>query len=337
MIGIGIGVPQNIGVLGAAVAELNDFITSLAVSQAAENDPVDVAVTYADGMVTPVTLYVVGIADGATAPSKAQIQAGTDASDTAAAMAFSFAASVNGTDTASISDVLSNDYDFYTVAVDNNSDVSEIVSDLGVTLAFNSTPASITQSQLKSGMTFSGGVLTAVDNAGTSIIGSPAEGPNGGFMLTEATAGANYVKSVWAGTSGPDPSGAHVAIAFRRNSTADNRTILIGAANTNEYTLQAQSGLVASAKGLKANYGNVITNTTNYPAITKDELWQGALADTNLNIVLAEDIRMDTGEFFWGRYGAPSYSAEIEVLGFLLFTDWADAANIEIWLRGESE
>ena len=188
-------------------------------------------------------------------------------------------------------------------------------------------------------MTFAGGVLTAVDEVGSSIVGTPNEGPTIGYDMTEASSNSNYVTSTWSETSAANPTGVHLAFVSQRNATADSITVIAGGTANNRYALSAIDGDPDPATGENADYDEVRINTTDYaasPTITKAQLWTGMFADTNVNIVMAENIRMANGQIRWARYGVSGGSGEIEILAFALFTDWTQRAAVEVWLRSET-
>lgn len=96
--------------------------------------PIEVSVD--DDRSKPIDFYVVGISAGGTAPSAAQVKAGTDATDTAATVAASWTVNVDGstTTTETVTDIPADTYDFYIVAEDSAGNLTATpLTDLGMT------------------------------------------------------------------------------------------------------------------------------------------------------------------------------------------------------------
>lgn len=135
-LGIGIGIAR--GRRGLSAPPSDTTAPSLSAFSVGPQDGTDlpIEVSADDDPSKPIDFYVVGIIAGGTAPSAAQVKAGTDATDTAATVVTTWTVNVDGstTTTETVPDIPADTYDFYIVAEDSAGNLTATpLNDLGVT------------------------------------------------------------------------------------------------------------------------------------------------------------------------------------------------------------
>lgn len=172
---------------------------------------------------------------------------------------------------------------------------------------------------------------------GINIIGTPDVdvGGDGGIIMNEAM-GANYVELDRVEHEASFPSGEHVAVLFKRNATADDRVVLFGTSNGSRYAYAAQNGSgsgTASGIGVTgyADSGGALT-------ATRDGLWDATMADTTTRAIAAQDISTTLGlALRFGYYDTDTaFHLEGQILGFAMFTDWAQAGDVIAYLEANA-
>lgn len=190
-----------------------------------------------------------------------------------------------------------------------------------------SVPSSVLELVTPSSFTFTGGTLDSVtpdiDDGGTiTVVGSPAEGANGGYEMTEASGTANYVSYYNSRWNTTFPSGIHLAMVFRRNGVADTETILVGSTSDSRYALACQdgSGSGTTAQSLAVSQYHTISGQISSP---NRDLLHTEFIDT-LNVkrsVSLYDVANGNHEVRFGYYGLSAWHLEGEILGWALYDD----------------
>ena len=142
--------------------ETSTIATSVSVGESDSQGDIPVGIM---GLTQTVTAYWVVVADGAAAPSAAQVIAGLDSAGATAVASGSFAASPGGSYIANVDETLLGDYDLHVVFVDGSGTQSDVFSDLDVTFVEPSEPTLTNLFDapddwlIDQGVTMSGGVL----------------------------------------------------------------------------------------------------------------------------------------------------------------------------------
>lgn len=200
-------------------------------------------------------------------------------------------------------------------------------------------PASVTGMVRRQDLVFTGSTLTSINETvvGTVpvITNLPALGSGGGYQITEAAGGNNYVSSSYVGRAAVlSASSPNFAVCYRRNNTADTQSIVLGSTRTDEYLIAAEDG---SASTAQATFGAAVTFRTDGADLpsgaTRGQFWTALLDDTNVRTALFRQISSFRDPIRMFSYNsAATFCGEVEVFGFAVFTDWADADGVAAYL-----
>ena len=206
-------------------------------------------------------------------------------------------------------------------------------------------PSSVVFALRPEDMTFAGSVLTGLKPAwgpedDLQLVGAPAEGPNGGYMMTEATGNANHVRVNADWLASGLSTGVHMAVVYKKNGTADTIATLLGTTSSGDYIGVAQSGSGTTTvnNGATTCAEFRIKEASIDPlATTRGALWTATLGDTVTKSVAFKDISSTSVfDLYPGFYrtATPTLHAEAEILGIYLFTDWSQVDAVNTYAEG---
>ena len=160
----------------------------------------------------------------------------------------------------------------------------------------------------------------------SNVVGAPARGPNGGYLMTESTANDNYLYETFSELNVGFPSPKTLIVCFRRNGTSDNAGLVIGSSATTSYLGAFENG-ITGPQALQAGthragvfrYRRGATNGTVSVTATRDAL-HDAIYQSTTDVVCfgAVQCTLSQGRAYFGRFGpaASTYNMEAEILGW---------------------
>lgn len=197
-------------------------------------------------------------------------------------------------------------------------------------------PSSVTHAVGPSDMTFSSGNLSSItdrvaaSSTYISITGTlPEDATNGGYGMSEANSGA-YVElnPTSLGMGVAFPSGVHLMVRTKRNATADTSMIYIGTSSGTVY-----AGVAASGGGSPTEQVIALTEYYENATITSTRLalWNQLMNDTNEHTCAMRNLSTTAGMRL-GWYSSSGFIFEGTILGWAVFTDWAQVDDVETYL-----
>ena len=172
----------------------------------------------------------------------------------------------------------------------------------------------------------------------STVTGAPVKGPNGGFMITEATADANYVTTTIPQIFVNYPGTRTLLVCFKRNGVSDDAGMLVGVTATS--FLGAFENGVTTSEVLYANSRceNFISKESIVSAgATRNDLHDLVYPGTAVTSVAMSKVRAVGGICRWGRYNsaATTYHMEAEILGWAVINSviTADINEANEWLE----
>ena len=124
------------------------------------------------------------------------------------------------------------------------------------------------------------------------------------------------------------PSGVHLMVRTKRNATADTSMIYIGTSSGTVY-----AGVAASGGGSPTEQVIALTEYYENATITSTRLalWNQLMNDTNEHTCAMRNLSTTAGMRL-GWYSSSGFIFEGTILGWAVFTDWAQVDDVETYL-----
>lgn len=173
----------------------------------------------------------------------------------------------------------------------------------------------------------------------SALLGAPAKGENGGYVMSEATANTNYVQTTLSELNVTFPSTRTVHMVYKKRLASDNAGVLIGGNTDTKYLGAFENGVTGSQslESISRTQNYRARGSTKSPSPTRDQLHDLVYSDTDVIAVAMIGAIIADGICRWGRYRpvATTYHMEIEVLGWAVSGSkvLADVDEVNTWLE----